>query len=60
MNAKPLKRGRPKKDTDTTNKQLRVYTALTPAERDWLAGTYGSVWAGLQTLVRNQIAAAKK
>lgn len=60
MNTKPLKRGRPSKNTDTTGKQLRVYTALTPAERDWLATNYGSVWAGLQTLVRNQIADAKK
>lgn len=55
----PSKRGRPKKDAEPTVKLVRVYTSLTPAERDYLQTTYGTVWTGLQSLVREKIAAKK-
>ena len=57
--AQPLKRGRPKNDTNTAAKLVRVYTSLTPAEREWLTGTYGTVWSGLQSLVREKLSAKK-
>jgi len=37
-----------------------VYSYLTPAERDELVSRYGSVYAGLQQLVREKLAAPKK
>lgn len=55
----PRKRGRPKKDADTAAKQVRVYSFLTPAERDWLTQTYGTVYSGLQQLVREKLSAKK-
>jgi hypothetical protein len=59
MTTPPLKRGRPKKDSDTSGKQVRVYSWITPAERDWIAAQYGSVYAGLQQLVREKLSAKK-
>lgn len=53
------KPGRPRKDAATTTKLVRVYTNLTPAERDGLAERYGSVWAGLQHAAREVLSKPK-
>ena len=55
MNTNKPKRGRPPKGT--AEKQVRVYSFLLPAERDFLARTYGTVYAGIQQLVRDKISA---
>lgn len=46
---KTLRPGRPPKDTSGVQQVCRV--RLAPANRDWLVKTYGSVNAGLQSLV---------
>ena len=53
------KRGRPAKSPDA-GPQVRVYSYLTPAERDELVSRYGSVYAGLQQIVREKLATPKK
>jgi len=56
--AQPLKRGRPKKDTDTSGvKLVRIYGSVTPEQRDHLIRTYGSVWAWVRMMAEKELAA---
>lgn len=58
MTAKPLKRGRPKKDADTSGlKLVRIYGSVTPEQRDHLIRIYGSVWAAVRAMTEKELAA---
>ena len=58
MTSDKPKRGRPPKGS-AAEKQVRVYSFLLPAERDFLTKNYGTVYAGIQQLVRDKISAKK-
>lgn len=57
--AQPLKRGRPKKDTDTSAKLVRIYASVTTEQRDHMIRTYGSVWAAVRKMAEKELAAKK-
>lgn len=54
---KPLKRGRPKKDADTSGKLVRIYGSVTAEQRDHLIRLHGSVWAAVRAMTEKELAA---